>query len=62
MAAKLELDYFETSAATGRGVEEMFAAIATKIKRRVVDGKDSDMASSPSFALQSSDGREGCCA
>jgi hypothetical protein len=64
LAEALDMDYFETSAFTGEGVEAMFTSIATQVKRRIID-KDSSKGmeeSSPSFALQSEDGREGCCA
>lgn len=63
LAEALDMDYFETSASSGEGVEAMFTAIATQVKRRVIDKDSGKMAeSSPSFALQSEDGREGCCA
>jgi hypothetical protein len=58
------MEYCETSASSGEGVEAMFVTLATQIKRRVIDKDDGSKMgdSSPSFALQSEDGREGCCA
>jgi len=55
------MDYWETSALTGEGVEAMFQALATQIVRRVNSEGEKEEPKTL-FALQSEDGREGCCA
>ncbi|KAL6059477.1 Ras- protein Rab-1A [Balamuthia mandrillaris] len=39
LAAKYKLEYFETSAKSGEGVQEAFTSLATNTKRKVLDGR-----------------------